>query len=124
MPKILLVDDDADFRAILRRSLADQGYEVVTAPDGVRGLQAVMNVPPDLILLDLAMPYRDGMETLRLIRAVQPDVAIIILTGLMNEAEHAEATRWGVTEVMLKPISMKGLLETIAERLEKRHGSA
>ena len=122
MPKILLVDDDSDFRNILKRTLANKGYEVVTAGDGVYGFQAVMDLPLDLILLDLHMPHRDGLETLRLIRAVQPKANIIVLTGFMNDVEQAEARRWGVTDIMLKPISLKTLVDTLAERLAETHG--
>ncbi len=122
MTKILLVDDDPDFRAILKKTLTAKGYEVVTAGDGVRGLQAVMDVPLDLILLDLHMPHRDGLETLRLIRAVQAQSKIMILTGYMSEAEQVEARKWGVSDVMLKPISMKLLIDTIGERLAPPHG--
>jgi len=122
MTKILLVDDDPDFRAILKKSLTSKGYEVVTAGDGVRGLQAVMDLPLDLILLDLHMPHRDGLETLRLIRAVQAQAKIMILTGYMSEAEQTEARKWGVSDVMLKPISMKLLIDTISERLAPPNG--
>jgi two-component system KDP operon response regulator KdpE len=122
MTTILLVDDDPDFRLVLKKTLTSQGYEVVTANDGVRGLQAVMDLPLDLILLDLHMPNRDGLETLRLIRAVQANAHIIILTGYMSDAQQTEARKWGVTDVMLKPISMKVLVDTISERLNPPHG--
>lgn len=122
MTKILLVDDDADFRLVLKKTLTGQGYEVMTANDGVRGLQAVMDVPLDMILLDLNMPNRDGMETLRLIRTVQPKARIIILSGYMSEAQQTEARKWGVVDVMLKPISMKTLADTISERLNAPDG--
>ncbi len=74
--------------------------------------------------IDLTMPHRDGMETLRLIRAVQPTLRVIILTGLLSDAEQAEAKKWGVTAVALKPVSIKALLQTIAERLEDSHGNS
>jgi two-component system, OmpR family, KDP operon response regulator KdpE len=122
MTKILLVDDDPDFRTILKKSLTAKGYEVITAGDGVRGLQAVMDLPLDLILLDLHMPHRDGLETLRLIRAVQAQAKIMILTGYVSEAEQVEARKWGVSDVMLKPITMKLLIDTIGERLAAPHG--
>ena len=113
MTKILLIDDEADFRTVLQREFAELGYQALVAPDGVRGLQLVMDAPVDIILLDLNMPYRDGMETLRLIRAVRPEAKVIILTALMDQAAQTEARRLGVDEIMFKPVSMKDLIAAV-----------
>ena len=121
MTKILIIDDEADFRTVLKQVLADQGYEVVMAPDGVRGLQMVMDMQIDLLLLDLRMPHRDGLETLRLIRAVQPETKIIMLTALMNETEQAEARQLGVKDIVFKPVSVKVLIEKVGQVLETGH---
>ena len=121
MTKILIVDDEVDFRTVLKQVLTDQGYEVFVAADGVRGLQMVMDMQLDLLLLDLRMPHRDGLETLRLIRAVQPETKIIILTALMSETEQAEARQLNVIDIVFKPMSVKALIEKVGQVLETGH---
>jgi CheY-like chemotaxis protein len=110
---ILLVDDNADFRIIFQRKFTDLGYEVLTAPDGVRGLQLVLNASPDLVLLDMSMPHRGGLETLRLIRSVQPQAKVILLTGYIEDDARLEAQELGVSDVILKPVSIKDLAQSI-----------
>ena len=117
MPKILLIDDDADFRMIFQRKFTELGHEVLTAPDGVRGLQVVMDVMPDLILLDLNMPHRGGIETLRFIRSVSLDVPVIILTGLLDEGAQAQIKDWTVKEVVFKPVRIRDLVTAVQKAL-------
>ncbi len=110
MPKILLIDDDADFRTVLKHELAGLGYEVLIAPDGVRGLQWVLESSVDVIFLDLNMPHRNGIETLRLIRSVQAAVPVFIVTALIDDATRAEAGRLGAAGVIFKPASIKTII--------------
>lgn len=121
MPKILIIDDDADFRLIFERKFTDLGHEVLSAADGVRGLQVVMDTPVDLILLDLNMPHRGGVETLRFIRSVKPEVPVIILTGLMDETAQAQIKDWSVKSVVYKPIRIKELVSTVEKALGIAH---
>ncbi len=113
MPKILVIDDDADFRTVLKQELSDLGYETALAPDGVWGFQKVLDVPVDLILLDWNMPHRGGLETLRLVRSVQPHIPVIIVTALLDDASRAAAQQLGVTEVIFKPVSIKNLIGAV-----------
>ena len=110
MSKILLIDDDADFRTVLKHEFADLGYEVLMAPDGVRGLQLVLDSSIDVIFLDLNMPHRNGIETLRLIRSVQSTVPVFIVTALIDDATRAEAGRLGIADIIFKPASIKDLI--------------
>jgi two-component system, NtrC family, nitrogen regulation response regulator NtrX len=121
MSKILLIDDDADFRLLFERKFTDLGHEVFTAADGVRGLQIVMDTPVDLILLDLNMPHRGGVETLRFIRSVNPNVPVIILTGLMDEAAQAQIKDWSVKNIIYKPIRIRELATTVEKALGIAH---
>ena len=121
MSKILLIDDDADFRAIFQLKFTDLGHEVLTAPDGVRGLQVVMDETPDLILLDLNMTHRGGVETLRLIRSVSLTVPVIILTALLDEAAQAQIKEWSVKDVVFKPIRIKDLVAAVQKGLGMAH---
>lgn len=121
MPKILLIDDDADFRSIFQRKFTELGNEVLTAPDGVRGLQVVMDATPDLVLLDLNMPHRGGIETLGLIRSVSLEVPVIILTGLLDEGAQAQIKAWAVKEVVFKPVRIKDLVIAVQKALGMAH---
>jgi DNA-binding response OmpR family regulator len=117
MPSLLLVEDNADFRTVFQRRFEQMGYHVLTAPDGVRGLQVVMDSSLDLIILDLNMPYRGGLETLRLIRSVKPAMKVLIVTAVMDEAAQAEARRLGVSEVIFKPVGIKDLAAAVKRAL-------
>ena len=117
MSTLLLVEDNTDFRTVLQRRFEQMGYQVLTAPDGVRGLQVVMDNTPDLILLDLNMPYRDGLETLRLIRTVKPGMKVMIVTAVMDDPAQAEARKLGVTDILFKPVSIQDLAAAVSRAL-------
>ena len=117
MSTLLLVEDNTDFRTVLQRRFEQMGYQVLTAPDGVRGLQVAMDSAPDLILLDLNMPYRDGLETLRLIRSVKPEMKVMILTAVMDDPAQAEARKLGVTDILFKPVSIQDLAAAVRRAL-------
>jgi two-component system NtrC family response regulator/two-component system response regulator AtoC len=78
---LLLVDDDEAFRKALARELGRVGYEVATADSGAAALDRVAEREPDVVLLDLRLPDRDGLEVLEAIRATSPGTDVIMLTG-------------------------------------------
>ena len=78
--KVLLIDDDRDLIDLLRYSFQRNGYKVVVAFDGEMGLQTFASEEPDLIVLDLGMPKRDGMQVLKEIRRTSPKTKILVLT--------------------------------------------
>jgi len=118
MAKLLLIDDSTDLRTLLELKFAELGHHVLTAADGVRGLQMVLNHPLDLVLLDLNMPHRDGLETLRLIHSTQPRLKVLIITALIDDAGRAEAQALGVAGILLKPVSFKELSAVVTAALE------
>ncbi len=115
---LLIIDDNPDFRTIFQRKFSGLGYTVLGAPDGVRGLQLMLDNQPDLVLLDLNMPVRGGLETLRLLRSVQLQTKVILLTGFIDEADRLAAQALNVTDIILKPVSMKDLTEAIQTALK------
>lgn len=118
MKRILLIDDDADLRTVLKAEFVRAGYDVSVAPDGVRGFQLVLDDPVDLIILDLNMPHRAGLETLRLIRSVSSTIKVIIFTGIIDDHTLAEVHKLGVSNIVFKPTSMKDLLSSVRLALE------
>jgi len=120
MAKILLVDDDEVLVLSLKTLLQSIGYEVVTAGDGLQGLQAVMQHAPDLVLVDVRMPVLDGFGMLAALRANAGTRTIpcVVLTALDDRECLDTALRHGADGLLLKPVRTEALLQAIAGRLE------
>ena len=91
-PKVLVVDDDANIIAFLKRALAYEGYQVETAADGQTALAAARDNPPDLVILDVMMPGLDGVEVLRRLRAGEPEAGSLPI--LMLTASRTASPAW------------------------------
>lgn len=113
--KILIVDDDPDILEMLEYNLEKEGYEVKTAPDGKKGFETARKFTPDLILLDIMMPYIDGIETARLIRgdASLKDTYIMFLTARSEEYSEVAAFEIGADDYITKPIKPRALMSRI-----------
>lgn len=103
---ILAVDDTAVVLTRILNTLQDD-YDVVTVSSGVRALKYLKQEKPDLILLDIRMPQKDGIATLREIRAMKDraDVPVIMLTGVEDKSSVVETARLGICDYILKPFS-------------------
>lgn len=111
------MDDDASIRESLTKVLEDDGYEVVTASDGMRVREVFDSEPIDLMLLDIGLPIKSGWETFEQITGENPLLPIIIITGQANQDQMAEAA--GVGALMEKPLDAAQLLQTIRELLSE-----
>jgi DNA-binding NtrC family response regulator len=120
MKKVLIIDDDRDLRAIVKDVLQDEGFTVVEAIDGPNGLKAFKAGLPDVVLLDLNMPYMNGMETLKELMKIDSRVPVIILTGFGDIPAAVEATKQGAYDFMVKPPEFEKLILTLARAVEKR----
>jgi DNA-binding NtrC family response regulator len=118
--KVLLVDDEADFLATLAERLETRGLKVNTASSGEDAVAKVDNQSFDLIVLDLAMPGIDGLETLKRIKAKQPDAEIIMLSGQGSIKTSIEAMKLGAEDFIEKPVNITELLDKISEAKDKR----
>ena len=118
--RILLVDDDEVLLASLRALLKSTGYEVLTATNGLKGLEAAIGHRPDLILLDVRMPVLDGFGMLAALRANAATRATpcVVLTALDDRECLANAVRHGADGMLLKPVKADAMLHAIASRLE------
>ncbi|MDQ3640821.1 MAG: response regulator transcription factor [Actinomycetota bacterium] len=117
-PRILVVDDDANVRTLLRRLLTTEGYSVDEAADGPAALERVGAVPPDLVLLDIMMPGQDGLDVLEGMRRTN-DVPVILLTGKSEEADRVLGFRYGADDYVVKPFSTAELCGRIAAVLRR-----
>jgi len=119
--KILAVEDEEDYRALLEHVLREAGFEVVTAPNGEEGLEAYAAESPDLVLLDVNLPDMDGMEICRKIRAEGPrkDTPILFCTIRSAVGRVAEGLKSGGTDYVVKPFQVEDLLQRVNKALEK-----
>jgi two-component system KDP operon response regulator KdpE len=106
--RILLIDDDATLLELLSDHLATVGYEPLSAEDGVQGLDMAANSEPDLIVLDVMMPGKDGWEVCERLRK-SSDVPIIMLTAKSEELEKLRGFHLGVDDYVTKPFSFAEL---------------
>lgn len=116
--RILIVDDEESIRRTLAGLLADEGYETATARDGEQALAAVRGDPtPALVLLDIAMPGRDGLEVLEQIHAVAPSLPVVMMSGHGTIETAVRATKLGAYDFIEKPLSADKLLLTLQHAL-------
>lgn len=107
--KILVIDDEPPIRKLLRMGLSTQGYEILEAPNGKKSLELLAQ-KPDLIILDLGLPDMQGLELLRMIRARNESVAIVVLSSRGDEAGKVQALDLGADDYVTKPFGMDELL--------------
>lgn len=119
--KILIVDDEADITELLAYSLSAKGYHTETARDGVEALRKARDFRPDLILLDVMMPRKSGLETLRDLRGLPEfeNTAILFLTAMSDEKSEIEGLRLGADDYISKPIKPELLATRIAAALRR-----
>lgn len=116
--KILIIDDDVTLLNLLTQSLSKAGYKVVTASNGLAGLQKMYEEHPDLIILDVMMPRMDGWETCRRIREMS-QVPIIMLTAKDEEADKIKGFKYGVDDYVTKPFSFAELTARVGAVLKR-----
>lgn len=118
--KVLVVDDDAFIRALLRTWLQEAGYSVVTAGDGQQALEQVEREKPDIVLLDLMMPTLDGYAVIRWLRRCESTrrLPIIVLSADMRAHQKLEGA--GVNGLISKPFDLEEVLHRVNEHVPLR----
>jgi two-component system KDP operon response regulator KdpE len=105
---LLLIEDDLNIRSALTRALTQRGHAVASEPDGMRGLQKVLDEPPDLVVLDLGLPDLDGIQLLRMLRPVS-SVPVIVATARDDDTMTVAALDAGADDYIVKPFSAEQL---------------
>ncbi|MCG8505373.1 MAG: response regulator [Sphingomonadales bacterium] len=121
MAKILVMDDDAGIRELIRDVLEESGHEVTEAEDGNKGMELLQNVQFDLVITDIVMPEKEGLETIIELRTCRPDLKIIAISGggSMDGRSYLEiAELFGANRIFPKPIKMSELLVAVDEVLQ------
>ena len=118
--KVLVVDDEQEFREITTKSLERKGLQVQSAENGEKALEILEHSFTDVVLLDVKMPGLDGIETLRRIRNLKPLVEVVLLTGHASVESGIEGMKLGAFDYLMKPIELEPLLEKLADAYEKK----
>ena len=122
MAKILIVDDERSIVDILEFNLKKEGYDCLKAYDGKMGLDMARRESPDLILLDIMLPYMDGFEVCRTLRDAGENMPIIMLTAREEETDKVFGLETGADDYITKPFSMRELLARVKTNI--RRGAA
>jgi len=118
--KILVLDDDEQIRAALRRALLYAGFDVIVAATGEEALEKALQSSPDLAILDIMLPGMDGLEVCRRLREDRPDLPIIMLTARDAVADRVAGLDIGADDYVVKPFALEELMARVRAHL--RHG--
>jgi len=116
--KILVIDDSNYQRNKLRKLLENNGYEVILAEDGVDGVYTFKKDSPDLVIMDINMPYMEGLEALVFIKRIDRNAIVIMFSTLDDEKVIMNAVKAGARDYVVKPLDERNMLETIGKYLK------
>jgi len=120
---IFIVDDEESIVRTLAGILHDEGFEVLCASDGKEALHLINSQPPDVILLDIWLPGMDGIETLQMLKKMNSNIEVIIMSGHGNIETAVKVTKLGAFDYIEKPLSLDALLLAVGRALNRRaHG--
>src|ERR1700755_1165625 len=117
--KILIVEDEPNMVAELRDNFEYEGFQVLTALDGVEGLERALKDSPDLIILDVMMPRMSGLDVCKQLKAKRPSIPIIMLTARGQEVDKVVGLELGADDYVTKPFSIRELLARVKAVLRR-----
>jgi len=117
---IVVIDDDEKITSLLRRSLAFEGYEVTTAPNGQEGLRILQGRHADLVILDVMMPMLDGWEVCRRLRAAGIHSPVLMLTAKDDVQDRVKGLDLGADDYLVKPFALEELMARVRALLRRR----
>ena len=113
--KILLVDDEQEFTGALAERLELRGFQVQAVDNGEDALQAVESDGPQVVVLDLKMPGLSGIEVLKRIKSLHPDLPVVLLTGYGSTEEGIKGMHLGAQDYLMKPLNIEDLIAKLQE---------
>jgi len=119
--RLLLVDDEVEFTLALAERLQLRKYDVRTAGSALEALALIKEQLPDVIILDLKIPGMDGIETLKTIKKIDPEIEVIMLTGHGDVKSVEEGIKSGAFEYIMKPVDIEELIVKINKALAKKN---
>ncbi len=121
MSKVLIIEDSSYMRRIIRGILNADGYEIVEADEGLKGLQMVKTAMPDCVLVDLIMPGIDGLKVLNVLHEEMSNVPVIVLTADIQESVREQCLKLGASGFINKPPKEEVLRDTVKKIIEARN---
>ena len=119
--KLLLVDDSVTIQRVVQLTFVDEDVEVVTVGDGSRVIDAIREETPDIVLVDVDMPHKNGYEVTAFVKSGPAhDVPVILLTGAFNPVNEVQARKAGCDGILVKPFEPKQVIEKVRELLNSR----
>jgi DNA-binding response OmpR family regulator len=117
---VLIVDDEADFLELMEKRLQKRGFSVTTAGNGEEGLKQVQQTSFDAMVLDVKMPGMDGIETLRRIKQLAPDLPVLLLTGHASIESAMVGVESGAVDYLLKPVPLNDLIMRLNDMVGRK----
>ncbi len=119
--RILVVDDQEEILETLGAILLDEGHDVIKARDGQEALHIMQSDSPDIVFLDIWIPGIDGMQTLKAIRRINPECAVIMMSGHGTIETAVKAIKLGATDYLEKPLNLEDVLHLVHSAIEKKN---
>jgi len=118
---VVYVDDNLDLTRLVEAELQDAGYEITIANDGEEGLETILSVQPDMVILDVMMPLMNGWEVCKYLREQErfKDLPILMLTGIGAVVNDMTSPLYGASDHLDKPFDMEDLIERVDTLLAK-----
>ena len=114
---ILIIDDEPDILVVLEEFLSKEWFKVLTSKNGKDAIEKLKTNDIDLILLDMAMPDMNGIEILKELKAVKPNISVIMITAYRDAEQVVEAFRLGACDCIFKPFDLKYLRQAVMSKL-------
>jgi DNA-binding response OmpR family regulator len=124
MSTVMVVDDEERIRSLLARTLSAEGHTVVAVPNGLRALERLEEADVDLVLLDLVMPGRSGLDVLASLTQRHDETPVIVISGVSEVGTRVQALERGAVDVVAKPFSLAELLARVRRNLGSRRATA
>lgn len=124
MPRVLIVEDDTGMNEYIGEILARKGFQVSSAYNGFTGLESIRSSPPHVVILDIFMPEKDGLEMLVELRRFSEGLPVLVISGkqhLLSGCSMELARQLGATDVLSKPFTPKALLDRVSALIDQTH---
>jgi DNA-binding response OmpR family regulator len=118
--RVLIIDDDPDVLDFLKTFFTSLNHDVITHNNAVDGIKTLVSVAPDLVLLDIMLPQKNGLELLKEIKELDKDVPVAMITAYKDAERVIEAFRLGAMDCLLKPFNLEYIKNTVLPRVKIR----
>ncbi len=118
MNKLLIVDDEIEICEFLKAFFEDRDFNVAVAHNGAKALEQLASFQPEVVLLDIQMPGMDGLQVLKKIKGLYPQVKVIMVTAVETQEKIEEAMRLGADNYITKPLSLEYLEKDVRDKID------